>query len=211
VARACGSHGRRGTPRTNPDRPHHQPEVVSLVSESVAPRRSDLRCNRYIDREVRKVIRKVNLEFATFDSRAGVWSGWPIMPPRWGIRPAGTELPTTRPVSRSGPSAPETQELSTCSARSAARTNDVDSDEHRRTLPAPRKPARHPHTRERQNQSSHLHNSGRQCQAERYDEGPDQMPRGLWRIRQGYAASSLAPGPSPLRQSERRQMTRSQR
>ena len=35
---------------------------------------------------------------------------------------------------RSRPSAPETQELSTCSARSAARTNDVDSDEHRRTL-----------------------------------------------------------------------------
>ena len=30
---------------------------------------------------------------------------------------------------RSRPSAPETQELSTCSARSAARTNDVDSDD----------------------------------------------------------------------------------
>jgi hypothetical protein len=40
------------------------------------------------------------------------------------------------------------------------------------------------------------------------NEGPDQMPFGLWRTRQGYAGSSLAPGPSPLWQPERRQMTR---
>jgi hypothetical protein len=37
------------------------------------------------------------------------------------------------------PSAPETQERSTCSARSAAMTNDVDSNEHRRTLARTRK------------------------------------------------------------------------
>ncbi len=47
-------------------------------------------------------------------------------------RPAGPDQRVGFPRSR--PSAPETQELSTCSARSAARTNDVDSDEHRRTL-----------------------------------------------------------------------------
>ena len=67
---------------------------------------------------------------------------------RWSaIRPA-----TTRPAGvdtglgfpRSWPSAPETQELSTCSARSAARTNDVDCDEHRRTLDRMRKPPLNP-------------------------------------------------------------------
>jgi transposase len=51
-------------------------------------------------------------------------------PSRWSSTPAGRGFP------RSKPSAPETQELSTCSARSAARTNDVDSDEHRRTMRA---------------------------------------------------------------------------
>ena len=41
----------------------------------------------------------------------------------------------------------------------------------------------------------------------RRDEGPDQMPRRLWRTLCGYAAANLAPGPSPPRQPERRQMT----
>ena len=41
----------------------------------------------------------------------------------------------------------------------------------------------------------------------RWDEGPDQMPERLWRTHMGYAASSLAPGSSPPRQPERRQMT----
>src|SRR5204863_2675303 len=68
----------------------------------------------------------------------------------------------------SGPSAPETQELSTCSARCAARTNDVDSDEHGRSLTGRGKQL--PAGRRSQQP---LHNSGRQCKAGT-NEGPDQ-------------------------------------
>ena len=41
------------------------------------------------------------------------------------------------------------------------------------------------------------------------DEGPDQTPLWLWRTPRCYAVDSLAPGPSPCPQLERRQMTRS--
>lgn len=64
---------------------------------------------------------------------------------RWSVTRPATTPPAGVDTSlggfpRSRPWAPETQELSTCSARSAARTNDVDGDEHRRTLARMRKP-----------------------------------------------------------------------
>ena len=71
-----------------------------------------------------------------------------------------------------------TQELSTCSARSAARTNDVDSDEHRRTLTR-RGNASHPPARKAPTNSTFTTPVGG-ARLER-NEGPDQMPTGLWR------------------------------
>lgn len=108
---------------------------------------------------------------------------------RWSaIRPA-----TTRPAGvdtglgfpRSWPSAPETQELSTCSARSAARTNDVDGDEHRRTLcpdeeTTPLTPPGGHTTLELSPSQPRLRVPGWKD-----DEGPDQMPSELWRTRHG--------------------------
>ena len=77
---------------------------------------------------------------------------------------------------RSRQPAPETQELSTCSARSAARTNDVDGDEHRRILATGEETPNANRKRHHPPDEFALHNDGRQCHAERDDEGPDQMP-----------------------------------
>ena len=76
---------------------------------------------------------------------------------------------------RSRPSAPETQELSTCSARSAARTNDVDSDEHRRILPGR---GNHPFDPTGGNTTLELPPSQLRPVVPGWkdDEGPDQMP-----------------------------------
>ena len=64
---------------------------------------------------------------------------------------------------------------------------------------------------ERSRSDCTLHNSRRQCHAQWTDEGPEQMPRRLWRTHWGYAAPNLAPDPSPPRQPERRQMTHTSR
>ena len=82
------------------------------------------------------------------------------------------------------------EERSTWSARSAARTNDVDGDEQRRILeqrgraPTPARTGGHHYL--------FTTPAGRATLGGTKD--PDQTPFRLWRTRKGYAATSLAPG-----------------
>jgi transposase len=119
------------------------------------------------------------------------------------LRPA--PLGTTSPGSSSIAGQPAAvKKRSTWSARSAARTNDVDRAEPRQTMGRRGRPS--PPTERRPPTPSQppVH----RCRLEA-DEGPDQTPRPLWRAASRcYAAPSLAAGPSPSRQLERRQMTR---
>ena len=93
-----------------------------------------------------------------------------------------------------------TQELPTCSARSAARTNDVDGDEHRRTLTyrGKRQSSLTRHCQERGQNQPHLHNSGRRCQAGWERRAGADAVWAMTDLDRGNAASSLAPGPSPF-------------
>ena len=123
------------------------------------------------------------------------------------LRPVPLGLTSAVGFPRSRPPAPETQELSTCSARSAARTNDVDSDEHRRTLTGRGNPPTLDRTEGDTTSNAPLHNCGRQCQAERTTKGRIRCRDALWRTQRVTPMPSLAPGPSPSQQPERRQMT----